>query len=291
MASALTVNPLYEAGARFAQWWIGELAACLPATARGLLSRGKTAISIEIERDRAVLTRVRGQERHVLGSVDLTGAAMREQRGIVGQMLDAPHTHSAEIVVYLPREQVLRQKIELPAAAAENVHEVVAFEMDRHTPFRADDVYFDCRIARTDAKRSQIEVDLAVVPREVADSAVALVQGWGLEPARLGIRDESTAAADPMNLLPLSNRRAPDKLSRRLSFVFAGCAVVLAALMLYLPLWQKQDMLARIEALMMRARASRGSRFDQGASGRQGRQWAVSRQSEVATTKLDGVAG
>ena len=251
----MTTNPVFEAGARFAQWWIGELAACLPAAARGLLRRGKNVISIEIDRDRAIVTHFRGQARLALGSVDTSGASMREQREAVDRMLDTSSVQSAEVVVYLPRAQVLRQTIELPAAAAENLHEVVAFEMDRHTPFRADDVYFDCRITHSDAKRGLIDVDLAVVPRDVADTAVALARGWSLAPARLGIADEPAAAADQMNLLPLSDRRTPGELSRRLSVVFGCCAVVLAALMVYLPLWQKQDLQARTEALLARARA------------------------------------
>ncbi len=45
-------------------------------------------------------------------------------------------------------------------ATRENLHEVLAFEMDKHTPFSADKVYHDFVIAGRNADKQELSVDL-----------------------------------------------------------------------------------------------------------------------------------
>ena len=65
----------------------------------------------------------------------------------------------------LPAERVLQRTVDLPLAAAENLREVLGFEMDRHTPFKAEDVAFDYHIVSTDRQTKRLLVDLTVAPR------------------------------------------------------------------------------------------------------------------------------
>ena len=57
------------------------------------------------------------------------------------------------VVVALPPEQVLRKTITLPAAVEENLRQVLAYDLDRHTPFKPEEVYFDASDRR--ARRRQ----------------------------------------------------------------------------------------------------------------------------------------
>jgi hypothetical protein len=54
------------------------------------------------------------------------------------------------ILLCLANTKVLRQIITLPLAAEENLQQTLRFEIDRYTPFRADQVYFDYRIKARD---------------------------------------------------------------------------------------------------------------------------------------------
>ena len=60
---------------------------------------------------------------------------------------------------------MLLKAINLPAAIEENLREVMGFELDRHTPFMASQVYYDVKLQRRDAQRETIEVLLAVAAR------------------------------------------------------------------------------------------------------------------------------
>ena len=58
-----------------------------------------------------------------------------------------PKLDDLAIVLKLENHQGLRKQIKLPMAAAENLQQVIAFEMDRMTPFKSDQVYFSALVA------------------------------------------------------------------------------------------------------------------------------------------------
>jgi general secretion pathway protein L len=143
---------------------------------------------------------------------------------------------------------VLRRRVELPLAAAENLREVLSFEMDRHTPFQAGEVYFDYRLISKDTVAKRLTADLAVVTRSLADEGVARLTAWGLAPDRLDVVQGSAAQNVGFNLLPVSAMRRE---GRDLHRATAGAAIVVCGLLavaFYLPILQKQEILAASEA-------------------------------------------
>ena len=76
-------------------------------------------------------------------------------------------------------DEALVRRVTMPAATEENLRQVLGFEMDRLTPFRADDVYFDYRVVSRDAAAGQ----LAIAARGGAPRAGGRA---GREAARLG---------------------------------------------------------------------------------------------------------
>ena len=171
-----------------------------------------------------------------------------DQRDAVVRIVRGARARFAEVVVKMPRDKVLRRLVDLPAAAAENLREVLGFEMDRHTPFKTDEVYFDYRLEGSDPDRKRIEVDLVVVPRAVADQVVQLATSWGLAPDRLAVDGEAAGAARPFNLLPADAARARTGLGRHLVLALLVVALLLSAAALYLPLERERKLLAATES-------------------------------------------
>ena len=64
-----------------------------------------------------------------------------------------------------PPGQVLRKKITLPAAVEENLGQALAYDLDRHTPFKPDEVYFDAVVIGRDPAKKEIRVDWAAALR------------------------------------------------------------------------------------------------------------------------------
>ncbi len=259
MAMANFPFPITEGISRFFRWWGGEMAAFLPASLRARLGRGGQRLTVEISEQRALFGFEKGREIVALGEVTvspdgLAGQRDSGQRDAVARIVRDAGVRTAEVVLRLPRDKVLRRLVDLPVAAAENLREVLGFEMDRHTPFKADEVYFDYRLEGSDPERKRIKVDLVVVPRAVADQAMRLATSWGLAPDRLAAGGEPAEAARPFNLLPAG--AVPPRTGRggRLALALLVVAALLSAAALYLPLERKRTLLAATEAELVEVR-------------------------------------
>lgn len=242
--------PLHAGLMRFLAWWLGELASLVPARVRAQFARARPAVHVEIGDGEAVLDSIKGDTRRRLGGADLTDGT--GGRNAVHALIRQARLGNADLAVVIPSAKALRQVIELPAPAAENLHEVVAFEMDRHTPFKAEDVYFDCRIVGDEPRHGRISVELAVVPRIVADNALRVVRSWGMAADRLEV---GGSEAGTLNLLPAADMHARGSASRRVSLMLAACAAGLMVLVVYMPLWRQQAQLSQIEIQLAQARA------------------------------------
>jgi general secretion pathway protein L len=76
-----------------------------------------------------------------------------------------------KVAVVLPREQVLRKTLSLPAVVENNLLQTLAYDLDRHTPFKADEVYFDAVVIAREPARKEIRVDWAAALKSVVDQA------------------------------------------------------------------------------------------------------------------------
>lgn len=244
---------------RFFRWWGGEMAAFLPAVLRGRLEGGGQRLIVEISDERARFDFENGRDTRPLGEVtissaDLAGRPDSGQRDSISRIVRGARARFAEVVLKMPRDKVLRRLVDLPAAAAENLREVLGFEMDRHTPFKADEVYFDYRLEGSDPERKRIKVDLVVVPRAVADQVVQLATSWGLAPDRLAVGGGPEEAARPFNLLPAGAARVRTGLGRHLVLALLVVALLLSAAALYLPLERERKLLAATKTELARVK-------------------------------------
>jgi general secretion pathway protein L len=245
---------LVDLASRFFAWWLGELSSCLPSGFRGALRRRRAILAIALGEDKARLSLRKGESRRDLGSVTLYRSDAGELRRSFASALRGVSLRAVDIVIELPPERVLRRVVDLPIAAAENLREVLSFEMDRNTPFRAEEVAFDYRIVGTDPAAKRIAVDLAVVPTSLVEQAAALVASFGLVTDRIAIAGEAGDTSG-MNLLPPAVR-TEGGFGRKLSWALATAAVVLAIAAAYLPLYEQQHVLAAYEARLAESRAA-----------------------------------
>lgn len=105
----------------------------------------------------------------------------------------------------LPASTGLRRRLTLPAAAADRLRDVLGFEIDRQTPFSADDVHHDARLIGR--RGDQLDAELVVVPRAALDQALAALG----EPLVATLAGVDIAGPDGLplgvNLLPGARRR------------------------------------------------------------------------------------
>ena len=164
------------------------------------------------------------------------------------QKLDWPLANEipahTRIQLMLPSSALMTQQLTLPLAAVGKLSTVLAFEMDRYTPFNAGQLYFDARILSRDKRQAQIL--LVAVLRERLQPILLDCQQRGLPLHAIdGYAPQGEALQ--IDLLPaeLKPRRAA---RRRLDRALAlACGVLLLACMV-LWLYQRQTLLEKMQA-------------------------------------------
>ena len=245
--------------ARFFSWWFGELAACIPGGLRNLAAGRRHQLAVDYRDNELTLRRRVGGRWGELGTVAVDPAAPALARAALRDRLRGIRRGGMEVVLRLPAAQVLRRRLDLPLAAAENLREVLSFEMDRLTPFKSEDVAFDFRIAGTDRETQRLAVDLAVAPRALVDDAVRVAQGVGLAPHRVALADDD---GPPFNLLAPDAAAEGGRFLPRLNVVLAVAACALLAALAIWPLQRKEARLAAIEAQLVEARTAAAASED-----------------------------
>lgn len=224
---------------RFLDWWLGELAACLPAGLRQRLTAKPVRLVVLLRDDRATLLLEDGGEPDRLGSLDLASgsdAGQRLRAILSARGLPGPVASKVETCIRIPAAKVLRTTLDLPLAAERNLDEVVSFELDRHTPFRADQVFCTARVLRRSTAAQRLDVEIMLVPRPVADEAIAAARQLGLDPVRLDVAEDEGMRSVSGNLLPANSVLSRQRPFRRVTAALAFAAAALAVVAVYLPI-------------------------------------------------------
>ncbi|AZF22243.1 General secretion pathway protein L [Pseudomonas sp. R4-35-07] len=134
----------------------------------------------------------------------------------------------ARQVLMLGPDDVLRQTVHLPLAAARNLANVVGYELDRYTPFDAEQLYFVVRQEQRTA--THLEVTLVAILRERLDQILADCATLGLRPHRVDV------AGMGIDLLPASlrPRQRAQGLGLQRSLPWLCGALLIAAMLLWL---------------------------------------------------------
>ena len=213
---------------RFLAWWGGELSALLPVRLRARLLRGPEvlllsahadALHVDRERTGDVLTRIAWS----LPATDQRATFAGACRGI--------DPADRRLVLLLPPAWALRRRLSLPRAAASDLRRVLGYEMDRQTPFKPDQVYYDARVLDVETANAQVAVELIAAPRAEVDPLLARLSGLGVVPDALDVVDAASAQRRlGINLLPPALRPRRSQPHRRVNWILAAACVLLAVL-------------------------------------------------------------
>jgi general secretion pathway protein L len=125
----------------------------------------------------------------------------------------------------VPESLVLRRRLSLPVAAEARLRDVLAFELDRQTPFSADQVSYQGRVLARDPGGQLLDVELLVLPRARLDAELQPLGELGASLAGVDVV-EADGRRLGVNLLPEAHRDTRVDPVRRLNLILAGIAAV-----------------------------------------------------------------
>jgi general secretion pathway protein L len=162
--------------AELTAWWLSQMRSLAPGLWRGFAQRDALIITIDS-----------------MGQDDATAAGAivlrRDGVEISLQPLDLAHPFSGltaaqlDTCLRLPPGAVLSRDVQLPIEAARDLQAVIGFEMDRLTPFAADEVYWSAADITQDRARGRITLRLSIVLRAPVEALNRALARIGLAPS------------------------------------------------------------------------------------------------------------
>ena len=228
----------------FLRWWRRELILWIPEKIRYFITDQQGFIIVTPEAGQLKLTYVNNNQSIHLATLDRFEGAVTQYQALLEQ--DEKLTKAA-VILRLTSADALVRELLLPIAAKENLQQVIAYELDRYTPFKSEQVYFAAQLVEGVHESGQIRVKLILTTRELLDGLIEDVKLLGMAPILVDYEDAATdSLADyrgSYNLLPEKDR---PKTARTPTLIYSGLislASILLIATLALPVWFKYQTL------------------------------------------------
>ncbi len=235
----------------FGHWWVQQLSAMLPARLRAALEHRQARPVLAFDGSRATLwqpTSSAGRVQMVeVAQIPLyadTETVAAGGRAALAPLVRAANGAAPEVILSLSPRASLRKHLTLPAAIEGNLHQALAYDLDRHTPFKPDELYFDAVIVDRDPSRNTLDVELVAARRAVVDPMLRHAENFGVRVVAVTVDPPAAAPASRHNLLPDERRSAVSPWLRWQVIIPAALLIAGVVAALVIPVWQK-----RIEAI------------------------------------------
>ncbi len=240
---------------KFFRWWLRELDFLVPERIRQRLFEQRSYIIVRPEGNRlalfyALIARdaVYAASRPANGQVEPVAIIERNASGMAQyKALCAKDERlaKANLILRLTAQEAIQKELVLPAAVKENLFQVVAYELDRYTPFKAEHVYFAVKLLEGEHEPEQIRVMLVLTPRETLDALYEDIKAMDMSPLFV---DYEAAPNDleqrygGYNLLPEGLREKTANAPRLVYTALITAVFLLLGAVLALPVWLEYRM-------------------------------------------------
>lgn len=229
---------------QFIQWWVSELRDLLPGEMREKIWHAQRRALLSISGDQLTIEVLEADSRQEIEVLSLQKDPLLQKQEI-SSLLTERELKDVPRILILPGHRVLRKTLQLPIAAESDLRSALSFEMDRQTPFKASEVFFDFRLLSRDKENSQLNLELLVSPKDSLSREWEQLAALGLDPSAADVLDEALPAG--FNLLPLDLRHRVVNAKSRFNLVLAAVAVTLLALVMLQTIWLKQHQIAEVQ--------------------------------------------
>lgn len=188
-------HALWRTPSAFFTWWTGELAGLFPTFAKRSSASSRSCLLLIYRGGETLLVEQAGRR----GEKQLERAADDRNSDLL-HLADRRY-RNWPVVVRLGSDLGLRKLVDLPLVAPEELGQLLHFELDRLTPFKADDVSFAWRVLESDRDKNRMRVEIELAPKALIDNIRTLVAEYGREVERVELEGGSD---DTLDLMPRS---------------------------------------------------------------------------------------
>jgi general secretion pathway protein L len=236
MAEVVSGPSVQQSAGHFLAWWRQQLWECVPEQMRQRWAQSRRPAMWSITDDQFWDA----------------GAALESHR---------PFAHSAmaqkggPVALIVGEQNGFRRDIELPLAVEGKLAQVLGYELDRLTPLRASELYFDFRVKQRNSASGTCLVEITAVPRARVAPMLETAREKNADVTRLLLapRDIDTGM-DLLANTPERSEEAANSSNWINQALFALC-LVLAGALIAVPLWQKRQYVIELQPIEASAKA------------------------------------
>jgi general secretion pathway protein L len=237
---------------QFFRWWKRELGFLVPEKLKQLVNDRQGFIIISPEENQLALTYTSNEQSEFLAKLDRNESGIARYKALLES---DERLAKANIILRLTAQDAIQKELALPAAAKENLYQVTAYELDRYTPFKSEQVYFAVKPLTGANEPGQIRVMLILTTREALDGLYEDIKAMGLSPLLADFEGSPTnldQLDDTYNLLPEGLRQKTANAPRLIHTSLIASACLLLAAVIALPVWFEYQ---AVKALELKAAA------------------------------------
>ena len=160
------------------------------------------------------------------------------------ELKQVPPARGRPVILNVEHAELLEKTLVLPLAARSELDQVLSFEMDRETPFAADELYWNYSIENIDQSEGRVFIHLIMLPKDRLIPLLTILDQAGLHPNWVEVADVPSHRA----FLPLDDHHGPPQHRSRLTLVGAAiCCITLALGAALIPFVRQQVELASLD--------------------------------------------
>ena len=208
------------------RWWTRELLSLFPISVREVFFQAPDALTLYLDEGRFRIVRRNRASDTPVRRVEEEAASwpIFPERG--GRL--AP----GEANVWLPHSACLQRHFTVPAAAASNLEGIARLELERATPFKAEDVFLSYMVSPSPENRAMLSVHQFIAKRETIEGVKFSLQEYGIAAAAITCLDKAGENPLPINFLAGSEAarlRKPELLPMLAAIILLLVATATAA--------------------------------------------------------------
>lgn len=238
---------------RFFLWWGKELAFWIPEKLKQFLSDRSGYILMLVTEETIKIIQLNEGNKKTLVELPFNEQGLTQFHKLLE---DNEELSKAHLILRLSSDQAIQKTIYFPAAVAkENLERIVAFEINKYTPFSSEQVYFSIR-SHEKEENGQIKVLIVLTPKETLDAIYLKLTGAEIYPDVVDYHEVANNFDEDLeiyNLLPEWERPVKNKIVQTISWLLSALLAILVVAVLVFPVWyegQKVDELKQqIKAL------------------------------------------
>ncbi len=250
----LTVNGALLTIKKSMKWWFQQLEQSLPVTIKTFFTENKAVLRLLVSDEKLVIKEMFGRTEKVKKQRDYLWQDLDSKAELVEQL--SITLKNKQLELFVPYQQVIIKRIQLPKVALENLENVLKFEMDLYTPLTSEQVLYGYKVLESDDQ--WIAINLMVTPKRGIEKILKQLSNYGLSVHRIYSNEFKDSRDDnsfpDINLLPaVPEAESVSPLSNLTGYLFIALLILIGAT-IYLPINQKIEQLNYLNVELKQAK-------------------------------------